>query len=87
VKVYITKYALTSGIVEEEAEVPENPDQYAAGRIFVHHRALTLGHSAFASREEAEAMARRMAVKKIASLTKQLFRLDALAKTPKWADK
>ena len=82
---YLTKYALTAGIRECTA----GPG--TGGYVYIKERygstQAKLGVSFFASRDAAEAAARKMALRKIVSLEKQITKLHVLAGTPKWGKK
>lgn len=69
-KVFITKYALTEGILEKEAEIcnygNENIRAYVKGEF----SSYSLGKECFRTREQAMERAEKMRLKKIASLKK-----------------
>lgn len=76
-KVFITKYALSGGITEFDADI-RYPD-YAPYGIFNSGQwgqLLRLGSDAFLTRDEAVADAEKRRVKKIASLQKQIAKLE-----------
>ena len=78
-KVWITKYALTSGITEHEAE-PEHADGMISYRFngmnqYAHGEGKEW-HKNFAS---AKTRAEKMRVDKIASLKKSLAKLEAMS--------
>lgn len=82
-KVYITKYALTAGITENEAEVKPscyNDSIYYASVVdnyggFTSYR---VGTDAFYTLEEAVNNAEKKRLKKIESLKKQIVKLEKL---------
>lgn len=79
-KIYVTKYALSRGVFEAEAEVDENGfavvrrsgwtgfDQYFHGE----------GRDWCSTKEQALEAAEKMRIKRIASLEKQVAKLKAL---------
>lgn len=75
-KVWISKYALASGITEHEAEVRDGAA--FPGEPFASFVWFTMGKDAHETREAAVAAAEQMRVKKIASLKKQLANLEAM---------
>ena len=93
-KGYMTKYALTQGIVEVETghygeELPrDNGVTYRYTKApGVGNGTIQLvdGRDFFADRDAAEADARRRARRKVASLEKSLAKMRRLAESPKWA--
>lgn len=79
---FLIKYALSEGIEERDGLIYEGKFIHAAdhGREFW----ACLGTEFVLTREEGEIAARAMAKKKIASLRKQIAKLEVLAVTPKW---
>lgn len=77
-KVYVTKYALTTGIEVVEVKPPEENEepQYVYTKGFVQQ--FIMGKTAFLTYKEAAIAAREMRDKKRASLKKQLTRLNEL---------
>jgi hypothetical protein len=79
-KIYITKYALTDGIVESEAEINGGMavvrKQYSGGLDQYFHGE---GKDWHLSKESAIAKAEDMRLKKIASVKKQLSKLEELS--------
>ena len=79
-KVFITKYALTSGIKEMETEIYKsefnNQDYYVRDGSFSFHY---IGKDAFTEKSEALKKAEDMRKKKIASLRKQIDKLEKLS--------
>jgi hypothetical protein len=78
-KVYVTKYALTSNVFTVEGSLAGDEGKYFAeeksrgGGLF-----LTVGKDCFMSRAEAVLRVDDMRVRKIASLRKQISRLEKL---------
>ena len=82
--VFITRYALTTGIMERKiARDPRDPDDVAADAVIVEWPSGLNGTAMFfrgqwqATREAAVAQANKMRVAKIASLKKQIAKLEA----------
>ncbi len=75
-KVFITKYALTKGILEKEAEIHDYGHEiaYVKGEF----SSYSLGKEAFRTREQAMERAEKMRLKKIASLKKQIEALEKM---------
>ena len=75
-KVFITKYALTKGILEKEI------CDYGNGHIRAYVKgefsSYSLGKEAFRTREQAMERAEKMRLKKIASLKKQIEALEKM---------
>lgn len=73
-KVYITKYALTKGILEEEGEHSSNfPSMVAVRKYSYYHKP-----DWHLTKEEAIHRAKEMKAKKLNSLKKQLNRIENL---------
>lgn len=75
-KIWITKYALTQGILEREATVPQDP-RYA-GRMAVVGMSYFHGDEWHRTPEAAKAQAELMRQKKIKSMERQIAKLKAL---------
>lgn len=75
-KVWITKYALTSGILEKEAEVCT--DNMISVKDTGYYTVYFHGNEWHKSRESAIAKAEEMRKKKIASLKKQIEKLEKM---------
>ena len=75
-KIWITKYALSGGISEHEAEI-RGSSAYP-GKPFASYVGFTIGTDAHVTKEAAVAAAEKMRVKKIASVKKQLVKLENL---------
>ena len=77
-KVWVSKYALTKGVYEENVEIGNTwgHDEIAfpLGTCF----GLTVGKSCFYNRKDAELKAAQMRAAKIASLKKQIAKLEQL---------
>jgi hypothetical protein len=87
---YMVKYALSGGI---ECVIVDDRGR-SGGYTYVVERngakiaypfLIKINGNLFTTREAAEDAARNLAVRKIASLEKQLDKMRKLAKTPKWA--
>lgn len=79
-KVYITKYALTSGIKDMETEIKKS--NFADTPDYVRDASWTsfyIGRDAFLDKSEALKKAEEMRKKKIASLRKQIVKLEKLS--------
>lgn len=78
-KVFITNYALTKGIIEKEAEI----HSYRDGSKYAYVRGEFIGYrmtkEAFYNHEDAVRKAEEMKQKKIASLKKQIAKLEKLS--------
>ncbi len=81
-KVYITKYALTDGIVECEARATCRPPMIVAEYGGPHTGYYMHGGEWHNCRADAVAKAEAMRVRKLASLRKQIARLEALRFDP-----
>lgn len=76
-KIWISKYALSAGITEHECEAPkEGSDRVYPGAPFMAFYGFTLGKDAHDTREGAVAAAEKMRKRKVASVRKQLQRLE-----------
>ena len=75
-KLWITKYALTDGVVA--AETDDEPDENGLMRVPKYLGYMRLGKDCHASWWAATADAKRMRDRKIASLEKQVARLKKL---------
>lgn len=79
-KIWISKYALSSGITEHECDPPKNgSDRVYPGEPFAGYVSFTLGHDAHATREDAAKAADAVRIKKIASMRKQISKLEKLS--------
>ena len=75
-KMWISKYALTAGITEESGEiVRSHHDYFSTGP----HGFYRIGKDAHHTIDEAKKAAEAMRVKKIASLKKQIKKLENLS--------
>lgn len=77
-KVFITKYALTKGILEKEAEICDYGYEYEIAYVIGKFSSYSLGKEAFRTREQAMERAEKMRLKKIASLKKQIEALEKM---------
>ena len=78
-KIWISKYALSDGITEHDCEEPPDGDNYVRpGAPFASFAIFRLGTAAHTTREEAVKAAEKMRDKKMASIRKQLARLEAM---------
>lgn len=77
-KVFITKYALTKGILEKEAEIRDYGYEYEIAYVKREFSSYSLGKEAFRTREQAMERAEKMRLKKIASLKKQIEALEKM---------
>ena len=83
-KVFITKYALTRGIIEKKTEIKiykspiEEPIECAYVEEWPGYPSYMIGKEAFYTLEEALKEAEEMRKKKIASLRKQIEKLGKI---------
>lgn len=77
-KIWISRYALSDGITEHECDPPNERGQVFPGTPFASYYGFTLGKDAHASKEDAVKAAESQRKKKIASLRKQLAKLEAM---------
>ena len=77
-KVFITKYALTKGILEKEAEICDYGYEYEIAYVIGEFSSYSLGKEAFRTREQAMERAEKMRLKMIASLKKQIEALEKM---------
>lgn len=83
-KLFITKYALTTGVEEAETEIDEDcPELVIWGLDGYHLTAYGEGKEWHRTREGANARAEQMRLAKIASLQKQINRLEGFSFTKK----
>lgn len=75
-KLWITKYALTKGIVEAEGRFGDSGEWAHTERF--RHTSFRRGESAHTTRADAVAKANQMRILKIASLEKQIEKLRKL---------
>ena len=77
-KAFITKYALTSGILEQELEVEEHPQYF---KKYAHDKSMNRSYfndEFHLTKEEAIKDAEKRRIKKIESLKKQILKLENL---------
>lgn len=77
-KVYITKYALTGGIIEKEARVYDYGNGHLRAFVNGDYSSYGIGSEAFFEKEEALKNAEKRRTKKIDSLKKQIKKLENL---------
>ncbi len=77
-KVWISKYALSGGITEHECDGPTEFGFVYPGKPFMSYVGFRMGSDAHDTREAAEKAAEAMRKKKIASIRKQLAKLEAM---------
>jgi hypothetical protein len=75
-KVWITKWAMTTGIIETECEMVGDYILYKHDEWF--HTSIKIGSGAYLTFEEAQAKAEKMRKTKIASLKKQILNISAI---------
>lgn len=76
-RIYITKYALSEGILEKEAEI-EDYGRYLRAFVKGDYSSYGIGSEAFFKREDALKNAENRRLKKIESLKKQIKKLEKL---------
>jgi len=74
-KAYITKYALTKGILEANTSNWEDPTGFVRCEVFP-FCSFRRGHEIFGTMAEAKQHAEQMRLKKIASLQRQIDKLE-----------
>ena len=77
-KVFITKYALTKGILEKEAEIYDYGNGHIRAYVKGEFSSYPLGKVCFKTKEQAMERAEKMRLKKIASLKKQIEALEKM---------
>lgn len=77
-KVYVTKYALTSGVLIMEARISECGRFATEKNALEHYNTFTIGKSAFFNLEEAKADFEKRKASSIKSTKKKLQRLKNL---------
>lgn len=78
-KVFITKYALTKGIIEKEAEIHSYRDGSQFAFLKGEFSGYKMSKDAFHDHENAIRKSEEMRQKKIASLKKQIAKLEKLS--------
>lgn len=76
-RIYITKYALSKGILEEEAVIKDY-GRYSRALVKGDYSSYGIGSEAFFKREDALKNAENRRIKKIESLKKQINKLENL---------
>lgn len=74
--VWISKYALTAGVTEHQAEIRDGSAY--PGAPFMSYVGFTMGNDAHETREAAVAAAEAACKKKVAALKKQISKLEVL---------
>jgi hypothetical protein len=78
-KIWISKYALSGGITEHECSPPNDGSDYVhPGKPFATYVSFKLGRDAHTTREDAVKAADAARIKKIASMRKQIAKLEKL---------
>lgn len=77
-KVFLTKYALSSGIEEVELTREFKVDNMKFVYVKDKHGSYKIGSEAFFTKEDAIKQAEKMRLKKIESLKKQIKKLESL---------
>ena len=78
-KVFITKYALTKGIIEKEVEIRSYGDGSKYAYVKGEFNGYKMTKDAFYNHENAIRKSEEMRQKKIASLKKQIAKLEKLS--------
>lgn len=78
-KVFITKYALTKGIIEKEVEIYSYMDGSKYAYVKGEFNGYKMTEDAFYNHENAIQKSEEMRQKKIASLKKQIAKLEKLS--------
>lgn len=78
-KVFITKYALTEGIKEIETDIRRNEVGNYKYVLYGNYSCFYIGKDAFTDKSEALKKAEEMKIRKIASLRKQIEKLEKLS--------
>jgi len=81
---YVVKYALTQGIIECGGRLAGEGRYVSVDRGSGYSMFLRRGREFFERREDAEAAARALANRRIASLRKSIVQMEKLAEHPKW---
>lgn len=82
---YLVKYALTTGITAVDVEDCSHDSRYVVDVSPWVGYLYRIGKDWVETKKEAEELAKQMARKKIASLKRQIAKLEQLAEQPKWA--
>ena len=77
-KVWISKYALSGGLKECEAEIAEGSEFVYPGAPYLSYVGFKLGRDAHTTRDAAAAAAEAMRLKKIKSLRAQIAKLEKM---------
>lgn len=76
--IYITKYALSEGILEKEAEINDYGNGHLRAFVNGDYSSYGIGSEAFFTKEDALNNAEKRRLKKIESLKKQIEKLKVL---------
>ncbi|MCM1031592.1 MAG: hypothetical protein NC410_09170 [Oscillibacter sp.] len=76
--VYITKHALTCGIIEKEADASCSDRNYISTKEDIGFTCYKIGKDVFFTLEEAKVRAEKIRLKKIDSLKKQIKKLEKM---------
>lgn len=76
--IYITKYALSEGILEKEARIRDYGNGHLRAFVNGHYSSYGIGSEAFFTKEDALKNAEKRRLKKIESLKKQIEKLKVL---------
>ena len=76
--IYITKYALSSGILEKEARIEDYGNGHLRAFVNGYYSSYEIGSEAFLTKEDALKNAEERRLKKIESLKKQIEKLEVL---------
>lgn len=83
-KIYVTKYALSNGIIETTTEEEDVTALNFVNAKIGYGVYVQMGKEAFLTREEAELRASTKAARRIDSLKRQIKKLQVLVAKPKW---
>ena len=82
-KAYVSKYALTGGVSEVEGEIVtgRSGTKYfkRAGKRYTNHQLLTVGKDVHETREAAVEAAEFLRARKLASLRKQIAKIESIS--------
>ena len=76
--IYITKYALSKGILEKEARIGDYGNGHLRAFVNGDYSSYGIGSEAFFTKEDALKNAEKRRLKKIESLKKQIEKLEVL---------
>ena len=82
-KAYVSKYALTGGVSEVEGAIVtgRSGTKYfkRVGQRYTHHQLLTVGKDVHETREAAVEAAESLRVRKLASLRRQIAKIESIS--------